>query len=248
MTDVDSSLGQEIVDVAQRQRVLDVHHHRQPNYLWRAVEIAERIAHRAHLPRPRHPRRFGLTLPVRRLSVPDQALCRRWLPGTGVPERGETNSGARQRRDRQAIGSSQQGFVALPQALDRRTHLRLARPLPTTRQGLGTSPTTRPSPSCASPPSASCCENYAIPQDVLKQTSKLTVTHPTAPIAYCYVHAFRLSTGGTQLAAGLCSPTVISLTVSAGCRKTHFRRNSISFWILLDSVVFSGFDRTWRSF
>ena len=33
------------------------------------------------------------------------------------------------------------------QALDRRTHLRLARPLPTTGQGLGMSPTTRPSPS-----------------------------------------------------------------------------------------------------
>src|SRR5271154_3261541 len=30
--------------------------------------------------------------------------------------------------------------------------------------------TTRPSPSCASPPSASCCENYAIPHDVLGQT------------------------------------------------------------------------------
>ena len=31
------------------------------------------------------------------------------------------------------------GFVALPKALDRRTHLRLARPLPTTGQGLGMS-------------------------------------------------------------------------------------------------------------
>src|SRR5271167_4249442 len=30
--------------------------------------------------------------------------------------------------------------------------------------------TTRLSPSCASPPSASCCENYAIPHDVLGQT------------------------------------------------------------------------------
>ena len=29
------------------------------------------------------------------------------------------------------------GFVALPKALDRRTHLRLARPLPATGQGLG---------------------------------------------------------------------------------------------------------------
>src|SRR5277367_4091521 len=30
--------------------------------------------------------------------------------------------------------------------------------------------TTRLSPSCASPPSASCCENYPIPHDVLGQT------------------------------------------------------------------------------
>ena len=106
---------------------------------------------------------------VRRLSVPDQALCRRRLPGTGVPERGETDSGARQRRDRQAIGSSHR-VRRTAQALDRRTHLRLARPLPTTGQGLGNVSTTRPSPSCASPPSASCCENYAIPHDVLGQT------------------------------------------------------------------------------
>src|SRR5271167_4800043 len=34
----------------------------------------------------------------------------------------------------------------------------------------GNASTTRPSPSCASPPSASCCENYAIPHDVLGQT------------------------------------------------------------------------------
>ena len=32
--------------------------------------------------------------------------------------------------------------------------------------------TTRLSPSCASPPSASCCENYAIPHDVLGETLK----------------------------------------------------------------------------
>src|ERR1700693_2668580 len=34
----------------------------------------------------------------------------------------------------------------------------------------GNASTTRRSPSCASPPSASCCENYAIPHDVLGQT------------------------------------------------------------------------------
>ena len=41
-------------------------------------------------------------------------------------------------RDRQAIGSSHR-VRRTAQALDRRTHLRLARPLPTTGQGLGMS-------------------------------------------------------------------------------------------------------------
>ena len=45
MADVDPALGQEILDVAQRQRVLHVHQHRQTDYLGRAVEIAERVAH-----------------------------------------------------------------------------------------------------------------------------------------------------------------------------------------------------------
>ena len=35
--------------------------------------------------------------------------------------------------------------------------------------------TTRLSPFCASPPSASCCENYAIPHDVLGQTLRAAV-------------------------------------------------------------------------
>jgi hypothetical protein len=34
----------------------------------------------------------------------------------------------------------------------------------------GNASTTRPSPSCTSPPSASCCENYAISHHVLGQT------------------------------------------------------------------------------
>src|ERR1700677_515344 len=37
----------------------------------------------------------------------------------------------------------------------------------------GNASTTRRSPSCASPPSASCCENYAIPHDVLGQTLRI---------------------------------------------------------------------------
>src|SRR6202049_5112888 len=36
--------------------------------------------------------------------------------------------------------------------------------------GTGNASTKRRSPSCASLPSASCCENYAIPHDVLGQT------------------------------------------------------------------------------
>ena len=45
MADVDPALGQEILDVAQRQRVLHVHQHRQTDYLGRAVEKAKRVAH-----------------------------------------------------------------------------------------------------------------------------------------------------------------------------------------------------------
>ena len=43
MADVDPALGQEILDVAQRQRVFHVHHHDQTDYFWRAVEISERV-------------------------------------------------------------------------------------------------------------------------------------------------------------------------------------------------------------
>ena len=47
------------------------------------------------------------------LSVPDQALCRRRLPGTGVPERGETDLA---RVNVEIVKRSDQatGFVALP--------------------------------------------------------------------------------------------------------------------------------------
>ncbi len=55
---------------------------------------------------------------VRRLSVPDQALCRRRLPGAGVPERDQTDFGAPQRRDPQAIGSSHR-LRRAPKALGR---------------------------------------------------------------------------------------------------------------------------------
>jgi hypothetical protein len=38
MADVDPALRQEILDIAQRQRVSHIHHHHQANDFWRAVE------------------------------------------------------------------------------------------------------------------------------------------------------------------------------------------------------------------
>src|ERR1700722_7343314 len=43
MADVDPSLGQQILDVAKRQRVPHVHHHNQADDFRRAVEISERV-------------------------------------------------------------------------------------------------------------------------------------------------------------------------------------------------------------
>src|SRR5271165_585656 len=44
---------------------------------------------------------------------------------------------------------------------------------------IGNASTARRSPSCASPPFASCCENYAIPRDVLGQTLSLAACSTT---------------------------------------------------------------------
>src|SRR5271166_4541983 len=63
MADVDPALGQEILDVAQRQRVFHVHHHDQTDYFWRAVEIPERVAHAPKLPQPETAQEIGLTEP-----------------------------------------------------------------------------------------------------------------------------------------------------------------------------------------
>ena len=51
VADVDPALGQQILDVAQRQRVSHVHHHDQADDLRRAIEIAEWVAHGLKLPR-----------------------------------------------------------------------------------------------------------------------------------------------------------------------------------------------------
>ena len=59
-------------------------------------------------------------------------VLRRWrcYQGPQFRERNPTNPGGRDSRDRQAVGSGQ-GLRRPAQALDRRTHLRLAWPLPT---------------------------------------------------------------------------------------------------------------------
>ena len=69
MADVDPALGQEILDVAQRQRVLHVHHHDQTDDLRRAVEISERVAHSLMLPRREAQWVFRLTTPSRCRSL-----------------------------------------------------------------------------------------------------------------------------------------------------------------------------------
>src|ERR1700690_1399993 len=71
VADVDPTLGQKILDVAQRQRVSDVHHHDQTDDLWRAVEISERVAHGLKLARPHPAQEVALTETVQDiLSAP----------------------------------------------------------------------------------------------------------------------------------------------------------------------------------
>ena len=62
-SNVDPALRQEILDVAQRQRVFHVHHHDQTDHCWRAVEIPERVTHGLMLPRSKTAPEFGLTTP-----------------------------------------------------------------------------------------------------------------------------------------------------------------------------------------
>ncbi len=49
MADIDAAFEQQIFDMPQRQRIADVHHHREADHLGRAVEISEGIAHRRKL-------------------------------------------------------------------------------------------------------------------------------------------------------------------------------------------------------
>jgi hypothetical protein len=49
MADIDAALKQQIFDLPQRERITDVHHHREADHLGRTVEITEGIAHRRRL-------------------------------------------------------------------------------------------------------------------------------------------------------------------------------------------------------
>ncbi|HLY56511.1 MAG TPA: LysR substrate-binding domain-containing protein [Stellaceae bacterium] len=48
VADVDPALEQEVFDVPQRERVADVHHDHEPDYLRRAVKIPERVGRFCH--------------------------------------------------------------------------------------------------------------------------------------------------------------------------------------------------------
>jgi hypothetical protein len=49
VTDVGAPLEEQIFDLSQRQRIADVHHHREADHLGRAVKVLEGIAHRRRL-------------------------------------------------------------------------------------------------------------------------------------------------------------------------------------------------------
>jgi hypothetical protein len=45
VADIDTALEQDVLDLAQRQRISNIHHHRQADDLGRTVEITEGISH-----------------------------------------------------------------------------------------------------------------------------------------------------------------------------------------------------------
>jgi hypothetical protein len=48
MADVDPALEQQVFHIARRQRGPHLHHHHQPDHLWRRVEVAERVRSLPH--------------------------------------------------------------------------------------------------------------------------------------------------------------------------------------------------------
>jgi len=49
VANIDAPLEQNILDLSPRQRIADIHHHHEADYLGRAVDITEGIAHRRRL-------------------------------------------------------------------------------------------------------------------------------------------------------------------------------------------------------
>ena len=90
MADVDPTLGQQILDVAQRQWVPHVHHYDQTDHFWRAIEISEGAAHGPELPRSEAARRIALTPPAARLGlVPKQRSSGVRARLFGISKRGD---------------------------------------------------------------------------------------------------------------------------------------------------------------
>ncbi len=67
VADINAPLEQEILDLSQRKRITDVHHHREANYLRRTVEITEGIL---------HPRRLRNATPQLKPICSDKAQTR----------------------------------------------------------------------------------------------------------------------------------------------------------------------------
>ena len=67
VADINAPLEQEILDLSQRKRITDVHHHREADYLRRTVEITEGIL---------HPRRLRNATPRLKPICSDKAQTR----------------------------------------------------------------------------------------------------------------------------------------------------------------------------
>ena len=79
----DNSSEQEILDLSQRKRITDVHHHREADHLGRTVEITEGIL---------HPRRLRNTIPRLKPICSDKARFR-MVPQPPLDRRPKTEEG-----------------------------------------------------------------------------------------------------------------------------------------------------------
>src|SRR5579863_859383 len=84
VADIDAALEQQVLDVAQAERVAHVHHDHEPDHLRRRVETAERVGGFAHfpiLPPPCPAGNFSLTTPGGELGLlcsAAQLRLKRW--------------------------------------------------------------------------------------------------------------------------------------------------------------------------